>query len=292
MPRIARRPTHAGSWYDDDAILLSQKITDWMEAATAEPGVHARAIIGPHAGHSYCGRVMAYAYKQIDPSKVSRIFLLGPSHHVHTRKCLLSTATIYSTPLGDVHIDSDTVAELRASGEFGDMELAVDEAEHSLELHVPFIAHHMGQRPYKLVPIMVGALRPESEAHYGRLLSPYLEDPGNLFVFSSDFCHWGSRFGYTFFDNSHKTIHQCIKWLDRQGMDMIEKGDPAAFTDYLRQYGNTICGRHPIGVCLNMLQHGRVPHTIKFTQYDQSSRCLRPQDSSVSYASAVITAGQ
>lgn len=30
------------------------------------------------------------------------------------------------------------------------------------------------------------------------------------------------------------------------------QGDPASFTAYLEQYGNTICGRHPIGVLLNV----------------------------------------
>jgi predicted class III extradiol MEMO1 family dioxygenase len=42
------------------------------------------------------------------------------------------------------------------------------------------------------------AAAPRSEARYGALLSPYLSDPANLFIISSDFCHWGSRFRYTF----------------------------------------------------------------------------------------------
>jgi AmmeMemoRadiSam system protein B len=49
-------------------------------------------------------------------------------------------------------------AELRSSGAFDDMSLATDEAEHSLELHTPFIAHVMRGRAVALVPIMVGAL--------------------------------------------------------------------------------------------------------------------------------------
>lgn len=35
-------------------------------------------------------------------------------------------------------------------------------------------------------------------------------------------------------------------------MDLIETLNPAAFTDYLRKYNNTICGRHPIGVMLGV----------------------------------------
>lgn len=39
-----------------------------------------------------------------------------------------------------------------------------------------------------------------AEAAYGQLLAPYLADPSNLFVISSDFCHWGRRFGYTYYE--------------------------------------------------------------------------------------------
>ncbi len=38
------------------------------------------------------------------------------------------------------------------------------------------------------------------EALYGRLLGPFLDDPQNLFIVSSDFCHWGQRFGFTYHD--------------------------------------------------------------------------------------------
>lgn len=35
-------------------------------------------------------------------------------------------------------------------------------------------------------------------------------------------------------------------------MDIIETLDPSAFGDYLKRYNNTICGRHPIGVMLQV----------------------------------------
>lgn len=87
------------------------------------------------------------------------------------------------------------------------MSPSVDEAEHSLELHLPYI-HHMLRRQYPssktssyppLVPIMVGSTSPTTERAFGDLLAPYLSDPSNAFIISSDFCHWGSRFGYTYY---------------------------------------------------------------------------------------------
>ncbi|GFR44951.1 hypothetical protein Agub_g6259, partial [Astrephomene gubernaculifera] len=288
MPRV-RRPSHANSWYKGDAAALEAEISKWKAAVEPLPGLPARAIIGPHAGYSYCGHVMAHAYAHIDPTKFKRVFLLGPSHHVFSRKCLLSSQAVYDTPLGPMQIDSEVYGQLRATGRFEDMDLEVDEDEHSLELHTPYIVHTMRGQEFRLVPIMVGALTGEAEASYGKLLAPYLDDPTNLFVISSDFCHWGSRFSYTYYDREQGQIWESIKWLDQQGMRAIETGDPAAFASYQERYKNTICGRHPIGLFLNMLQHCRTRHRIRFTQYDQSSRCTAQSHSSVSYAAAVVS---
>ena len=46
---------------------------------------------------------------------------------------------------------------------------------------------------FTVVPILVGSLANDKEQLYGELLAPYLADPDNLFVISSDFCHWGRR---------------------------------------------------------------------------------------------------
>jgi len=80
------------------------------------------------------------------------VFVLGPSHHVYTRECLLSRASHYCTPLGadrhprcttstavlrtrlptpewtgDVEVDQAVCSELRATGAFKYMDLDVDE---------------------------------------------------------------------------------------------------------------------------------------------------------------------
>lgn len=44
---------------------------------------------------------------------------------------------------------------------------------------------------FTIVPILVGSLSPDKEQQYGAIFSSYLASPENLFVVSSDFCHWG-----------------------------------------------------------------------------------------------------
>lgn len=74
-------------------------------------------------------------------------------------------------------------------------------------------------------------------------------------------------------------------------MDLIEQLNPSAFTEYLKKYANTICGRHPIGVMLqavHALKSQGYQMSFKFLQYAQSSQCFNMNDSSVSYASGSL----
>ncbi|KAJ3416821.1 2-oxoglutarate dehydrogenase complex E2 component [Chytridiales sp. JEL 0842] len=152
---------------------------------------------------------------------------------------------------------SEVAKELKGTGHFGEMDLEVDEEEHSIEMHLPYVYKIMEgcKKPFKIVPILVGAINPTREALYGRLLAPYLADPTTLFVISSDFCHWGSRFRYTRRTSKDVPIYKSIEGMDREGMDIIEKMDADGFVAYLKKTGNTICGRHPISVLLRALEH-------------------------------------
>lgn len=163
------------------------------------------------------------------------------------------------------------------------MSVSQDEDEHSLEMHLPYIyaifANDTPPNPAfdqwkhvtvpPLVPIMVGATNAAKEKEYGRLLAPYVANPENLFIISSDFCHWycplllgkinfrGTRFQYTYYNKenhrltystppstySSPPIYKAIETLDHEGMKQIESGNYESFLSYLSETGNTICGR-------------------------------------------------
>ena len=254
-------------------------------------GARVRAVIAPHQGYSYSGKTAGYAYATIDASSVRRVFVLGPSHHLYLSGCALTGTHAYETPFGDIPIDAEMNATLRraAPGAFETMDIGTDEDEHSIEMHLPFVARIMGNKPYKLVPILVGSLSVDSERAFGALLAPYLADDSNLFVVSSDFCHWGARFGFQYQDKSKGwAIHESIRRLDKMGMSLIEAQDADGFVAYLRKYKNTICGRHPISVLLRAIEASPSTYTTTFNNYAQSSQCRCVSDSSVSYASAFV----
>ena len=85
---------------------------------------------------------------------------------------------------------------LNFTGKFGQMTKKQDEQEHSLEMHLPFIAKVFKGHNVSLVPILVGNLTKAKEKEYGKILAPFFEDKETLFIVSSDFCHWGDDFDY------------------------------------------------------------------------------------------------
>lgn len=181
------------------------------------------------------------------------------------------------------------------------MQLSVDEDEHSLEMHLPFLYYLLNEKgllnQVSLVPVLVGSLTARQHQSFGELFARYLNDDTNRFVISSDFCHWGPRFNYFYQPTEtpaqeSRCIHEGIEQLDRQGMQLIEQINCQGFATYLKDTGNTICGRNPIQVLLNAIDSlksiGSDSWKVSFVYYDQSSRAKLPTDHSVSYAAAIV----
>lgn len=159
-----------------------------------------------------------------------------------------------------------------------------------------------------LVPILVGNTSTKTEHHYGQLFAPYLADTSSVFIVSSDFCHWGYRFRYTYYQPpsgsathlrsgdkipASRPLHESIRIIDQESMDAVETGSHEKFWEQLDRTGNTVCGRHPIGVILSATQALREQGTLeadagkfKFLRYERSEKCQSVRDSSVSYCSA------
>jgi len=280
-----------------------------------------RAIIAPHAGYRYSGPTAAYSYlalkeffqeaslrfhdhenKKIESTKYITIVVLHPSHNCYLDGCAISGASSFETPFSTLNVDEKLRLELFNTGDFSIMDRHMDEAEHSGEMQYPYIAkmyqEYVSSLPsnqtniiaeIRLLPIMVGAISTSKEEYFGTLLSPFLSRSSVCTIISSDFCHWGSRFRFSPMPTQpQQEIYEYIEWLDRLGMNYISLQQPGAFATYLKQYNNTICGRHPIGVWLHSItRKDQPPLEVTFVHYQQSSLVRISQDTSVSYAAAI-----
>eukprot|EP00761_Pharyngomonas_kirbyi_P008077 gb/GECH01008088.1/.p1 GENE.gb/GECH01008088.1/~~gb/GECH01008088.1/.p1 ORF type:complete len:297 (+),score=101.69 gb/GECH01008088.1/:1-891(+) len=291
---IVREASHAGSWYSGDGKKLNSQLKQWISEASKQEQINSvRAVIGPHAGYRFCGPTAGHAYTYVNPDQIKRVFILGPSHRVYIRGCAFSPAQKYQTPIADLPVDRSTLEEFRKSAEktkhahVDDFALEDDENEHSIEMHLPWIASIFGSIP--IVPIVVGDLSSSSAQALGQILAPYLQDPSVFVVVSSDFCHWGSRFRYMRYNSEDGPIYQSIEKLDRQGMEAISTLDSKRYQEYQEQTKNTICGRNPIRVLMNAVETiGRDNFKMDFVHYSQSNQVKSKVDSSVSYGAGVL----
>ncbi|ESK87906.1 hypothetical protein Moror_15273 [Moniliophthora roreri MCA 2997] len=303
---MLRSASHSGDWYTANPTKLDQQLDKWLSEVDL-PTRKLKAVIAPHAGYAYSGPTAAWAYKPIDTTVIKTVFILGPSHHVYLDGCALSPCDSYATPIGDLPIDKQIVQELKDTNQFEIFSKSQDEDEHSLEMHLPYIRKVFTSEDIKIVPIVVGAINTQKEKEYGKVLAPYLTREDTFFVVSSDFCHWGTRFSYTFYYPSPEAdgvrlghsilpspthaIHESIRRLDHEAIDILQSGEVKthdAFSEYLRRTKNTICGRHPIGVLLGALAASG-GGKIEWVRYKQSSECETLRDSSVSYASGLVS---
>ncbi|EAR99554.4 AmmeMemoRadiSam system protein B (macronuclear) [Tetrahymena thermophila SB210] len=292
MQGSTRLASHANSWYTGNQKELDQELSGYLSKANKQQLniQKVKALIGPHAGYYYSGPTAAWGYQYLQPIENLRVFLLGPCHHIYMNGCGISGLEKFQTPLGDITLDKQTIQELKNTGKFDVVSKKNEEDEHSLEMHLPYIQKILGQQQFKLVPIMVGNLSYQREQEYGQLLSKYFDDDNTVFIISSDFCHWGSRFDYQYYNKQDGEIWQSIQKLDTAGMELIENHDCEKFNKYLEQTENTICGRHPIGVLLQVIKStqkyaGQLK--TKFMHYEQSEQVKTQKSSSVSYATSI-----
>lgn len=286
-----RKATHAGSWYERSKEKLENTLRSFLTKANALDlsGKQIKGLIGPHAGFEYSGPTAAFAYININPINYRRVFLLGPSHHTYMDCCGLPYADWYETPLGNIEIDTEITCKLKKEKGFTTLKKTEEENEHSLEMHLPFIKKIFGDNEFKLVPIMVGHIDKKSQEYYGKIFAEYLKDEKNLFIVSSDFCHWGSHFDYQPLDGNVKETFKYIEQLDKEGIRHIEQQNPNAFADYLDDTSNTVCGCHPILCYLYALRNCGLETNTQLVRYNQSSQVKSSRDSSVSYAAIITT---
>lgn len=185
-PGGVREPAVAGLFYPDDPRALRAAVSRHVAEAAEPTGPAPRAVIAPHAGYRYSGATAGAAYRAVADrrGRIDRVVLAGPAHRVPVPGVGVSTARAWRTPLGDLPVDVDTCRRLVAEG----VAVEADDAhapEHSIEVHLPFLAEVLGVVP--IVPLVVGRCRARAVAD---ALQRAWADERTLVVVSSDLSHY------------------------------------------------------------------------------------------------------
>ncbi len=179
----------AGAFYPGDRVTLARSVAGMLEVARSRIDAAApvpEALIAPHAGHVYSGSTAALAYAALLPARdrLTRVVLLGPTHRVAVEGLALPEARWFATPLGRVRV-GEVAADVRARLPQLVDRADVHAAEHSLEVHLPFLQVALGD--VEVVPLAVGRAAPPAVAE---VIDALWGGPETVVIVSSDLSHY------------------------------------------------------------------------------------------------------
>lgn len=217
---LIRLPQFAGTFYPDNPQALKEMIGEFLDQATMEKSnLRPKAIIVPHAGYFYSGKVAAYAFKALENQLYEQIILLGSSHHFSFEGLAMSPAHHWQTPLGQaeclVKNGFKTLARTRIIIESSE----IHAPEHCLEVELPFL--QVVLKKFKILPLITGNLNAKQAA---KILEP-LVDAKTLILASSDLSH-------------HYSYGEAQK-LDKVTTDAILDNDIGRLEDFGEACGKT-----------------------------------------------------
>lgn len=185
-----RHPTVAGSFYPDDAQQLATMI-DTLLGEVEKIGPEPIALIVPHAGYIYSGQVAAYSYKQIEGVDYEAIVIVGNNHRdPGFRDISVWAEGAFETPLGLAPVDTVLAESLVAADERIVFNRDVHRFEHSIEVQIPFLQRVYGDKPFEIVPVIVGEPSEENEQALSKALVELLADKKALVIASTDMSHY------------------------------------------------------------------------------------------------------
>ena len=189
-PCIDRNPIVAGQFYPSNPEALMTVLGSHF--GMAEKNVlegDLRAILVPHAGYTYSGKVAASGYSMIDHTKsYKNIFIIASSHRIQFNGASVYNAGDYITPLGKVKVNRELASKIINENNVMVYREDAHTEEHSLEVQLPFL-QYIFEDDLQIIPIVTGTQNVATCKKIAAVLKPYFT-PDNLFIISSDFSHY------------------------------------------------------------------------------------------------------
>jgi len=266
----------AGKWYESDPKMLARIVDEYLDDAQL-PALDGEviAVVAPHAGHIYSGGVAGYAFAAVRGRTPDLVAVIAPMHHPYSEPLITTGHDAYTTPLGEIPVDKDTLYQLdmvlKSGLGFGLAPVPRD-PEHSLEIELPFLQRALSSA-WKLLPVMVRAREPSVSEQVGKALAQVLRDKNFLLVASTDLSHFYNQ--------------QTALTYDRAMLNEIESFNPGGAFDLERAGKGFACG---LGALTAVLWASRElgADEVKVLRYATSGNVTGDYSSVVGYGAAAI----
>jgi MEMO1 family protein len=282
---INRKPAVAGSFYPANKEELLRNLDMLFEQCVPDNKLkHIVAIIAPHAGYIYSGKVAASAYHQLPTDyEYDHVFIIGSSHHSNFDGASIYSEGNFITPLGIARVDLTLTRKLIANNpDIFVSRTEIQSKEHSLEVQVPFL-QYLFKEQLTIVPIVIATQKQSTINKIAIALAPYFGG-NNLFIISTDFSHYPK--------------YEDAYLVDKITSDAIMKNNAVVFFNTLKSnedkgiqnLATSICGWSSMLMLLEITEKLRDIHFHEIQYMNSGDADLGSKDRVVGYNAMVVTA--
>jgi len=228
---MVRNPAVAGQFYPGSRAALARELDKMIPDCPDK--IDAIGAVVPHAGYVFSGQVAGEVYAKV---KARNTYVILSPNHTGFGGRFAASGEPWETPLGVVYIDKDFLAAVTHRTDLVAEDKAAHEAEHSIEVQLPFIQRTSPGA--KIVPITVQRGNLSELNEVADALVSASGERGNdvIIVASSDMTHYESR------EDAKKKDEAAIRKvldLDAEGlMEVVEQKDIS------------MCGYVPVAIML------------------------------------------
>jgi AmmeMemoRadiSam system protein B len=267
---MIRKAAVAGSFYPRDP----RELKEWLDRLLV-PGRkkdRAYAVVSPHAGYQYSGAVAGAVFSSV--VLPDAFIIMAPSHRPIRSLFAIMKEGSWETPLGEFKVDAELAEALAAGSDLIRIDPSAHDAEHSLEVQLPFIQAQ--KIAPTMVPVAISHLaRYEQIAELGRAAAAAVRRAGRdvLLVASTDMSHYISA--------------EEARLKDFLAIQKILDLDPRGLFETVRGEEISMCGFQPTAAVLaaaKELGATRGELVMYATSGDQTGDC----DAVVGYAGLKI----
>jgi AmmeMemoRadiSam system protein B len=232
-----RPPAVAGRFYPAPVAELNEMV-DQLLAGDAPPAESWPAVMVPHAGLIYSGRLAADVLRRVKIPET--VIILGPKHTPHGVDWAVAPNTAWSIPGATLAADSQLARQLVEAIPGLELDAAAHQQEHAIEVELPLLARLAPTT--KVVGITIGAgdlatCRRFAEG-LARVICAQPQRP--LLIISSDMNHFAT-------DAENRR-------LDEMALAAMEKLDPEVLLATCERNHISMCGVLPAVIVMETLR--------------------------------------
>jgi AmmeMemoRadiSam system protein B len=269
---MLRLPAVSGRFYPSDPLELTALVHKFTKIVPPPEPVRVTACLVPHAGYVFSGHVTGAVLSRIALPR--KIIILGVRHHPRGEPAAILSSGAWRTPLGDAPIDEPLAAALRKACPLLREDSVAHDAEHSLEVQLPFL--QVLAPGFTFVPVALGTVRFESLVNVGEAIGQVLENWKEevLLLTTSDLNHY------------EEDATTRIK--DRKAIDQLLALDARGLYDTCCNEDISMCGLGPAVAMLTALNAlgAKKSHLVK---YATSADVSGDREAVVGYAGMIFS---